>query len=35
MTVTKMRYIQTPFHGHRVLAFINKNDSEWGEATIN
>ena len=30
--ITNMRYIQTPFHGHRVLAFKIKNDSEWGKS---
>ena len=30
--ITKMKYIQTPFHGHRILAFTIKNDNEWGKS---
>ena len=29
--ITNMKYIQTPFHGHKVLVFCIKNDSEWGK----
>ena len=27
-----MEYIQTPFHGHRILFFTIKNDNEWGKS---
>ena len=30
--ITNIRYIHTPFHGHRILAFRIKNDSEWGKS---
>ena len=30
--ITNIRYIHTPFHGHRILTFNIKNDSEWGQS---
>ena len=30
--ITNMRYIQTPFHGHRVFSFAIKNHAEWGRS---
>ena len=30
--ITNIRYIHTPFHGHRIQAFRIKNDSEWGKS---
>ena len=29
--ITNIRYIHTPFHRHKVLAFEIKNDIEWGK----
>ena len=29
--ITNIKYIATPFHGHKILAFRIKNDTEWGE----
>jgi len=30
--VTNMKYIRTPFHGHRILSFCLKNNCEWGRS---
>ncbi len=30
--VTSIKYIHTPFHGHRVLSFCINNESEWGQS---
>ena len=30
--VTNLKYIRTPFHGHRVLSFQLKNVVEWGKS---
>ena len=29
--VTNMKYIQTPFHGHKILAFTIINNAQWGK----
>ena len=29
--ITNMKYLHTPFHGHKVFAFNIKNDIEWGK----
>ena len=29
--ITNLKYIHTSFHGHKILAFRIKNDSEWGK----
>ena len=29
--ITDIRYINTPFHGHRILSFNIKKDIEWGK----
>ena len=31
-SITNMKYIHTPFHGHRVLAFCIKTDIDWGKS---
>ena len=30
--VTNLKYIRTPFHGHRILSFHLKNTVEWGKS---
>ena len=29
--ITNIKYIHTPYHGHRILAFRVKNVTEWGK----
>ena len=30
--IAKLKYIHTPFHGHRILSFVIKNENEWGRS---
>ena len=30
--ITKIRYINTPFYGHKIMAFNIENNTEWGKS---